>query len=60
MAKVEKDLKEHKEKEELNHQMKKDKNKNHLDVVLKQMTEKPKSFAKIGVGLNKSPPKAAF
>jgi hypothetical protein len=35
MAKVEKDLKEHKEKEELNHQMKKDKNKNHLDVVLK-------------------------
>ena len=28
MAKIEKDLKEHKEKEELHHQMKKDKNKN--------------------------------
>jgi hypothetical protein len=35
MAKIEKDLKEHKEKEELHHQMKKDKNKNHLEIVLK-------------------------
>ena len=55
MAKIEKDLKEHKEKEELHHQMKKDKNKNHLEIVLKQMTEKPKSFPKIGLGINKSP-----
>jgi hypothetical protein len=60
MAKIEKDLKEHKEKEELHHQMKKDKNKNHLEVVLKQMTEKPKSFPKIGLGLNKSPSKVAI
>ena len=41
MAKTEQDLKEHKEKEDLNQQMKKDKNKKHLEVVLKQMVEKP-------------------